>query len=206
MAKKRGRKGTLRMEDIHLSACRTFGKYGYAGATLSQIAEDLGVSKQLLRYHVESVEDLFQELMSQWTATGQLVTMRALAADHRGGPARALIIAQATFAWMREYPDLAKLTTVFFQAAQFKPALRSGLNKTMETGRQRLFEILNHSNSVNPNDKKTLHDLSFAIHQQIVGSSLYIIGFNAWDQIAKIERTCLMAIEQLIEPHFRLKT
>jgi AcrR family transcriptional regulator len=203
LVKRRGRKAALKTEDIHRAACRTFAKYGYAGATLSQIAEDLGVSKQLLKYHIDSIEDLFHELLSQWTATGQMVTLRALAGDHRGGHRRVLIIAQATFAWMREYPDLAKLTPVFLQAAQLKPKLRATLNKTMDVGRQRLFEILSHGEAIDSKDKRNLKDLSLAIHQQIVGSSLYIIGFDVWTRSAEIERTCLLAIEQLMAPHFK---
>lgn len=202
MAVKRGRKAALTREEIHLTACRTFAKYGYAGTTLSQIAEDLGVSKQLLKYHVKSTEALFYELMAEWTATGQMVTLRALAADHRGGSNRVLVIAQATFAWMHEHPDLAKLTPVFFQAAQLMPHLRTALNKTMDVGRKRLFEILNQAGANNPNDKKGLQDLTLSIHQQIIGSALYIIGFDTWSRSPEIERTCLLAIERLMEPYF----
>ena len=59
----RARRSALRRKEILESAARTIGRRGFAGATLSAIAEDVGISAPSLLHHFRNKESLLTELI-----------------------------------------------------------------------------------------------------------------------------------------------
>lgn len=63
-----------RKKAIMESAIKEFALYGFKGATTQSIAERAKISKQQLHYHIESKEDLYQQILNdiyhEWDEMG----------------------------------------------------------------------------------------------------------------------------------------
>ncbi len=57
----RSRRGARSVQRIVRAASRVFGRSGYDGASMGEVAKEAGVSKGLLHYHFKSKEDLLLE-------------------------------------------------------------------------------------------------------------------------------------------------
>lgn len=60
------RNGIRRRREIIESAARVFGKYGYAGGSLRQIATEVGVTPAALARHFDSKEGLLMAVLDYW--------------------------------------------------------------------------------------------------------------------------------------------
>lgn len=62
------RKGIQRRQEIVTAAAQIFGKYGYIGGSLRQIASEVGVSAATLVSHFEHKEGLLVAVLEHWKA------------------------------------------------------------------------------------------------------------------------------------------
>lgn len=62
------RNGIKRRREIIESAATVFGRFGYAGGTLRQIAEEVGVTPAALARHFDSKEGLLIAVLDYWDA------------------------------------------------------------------------------------------------------------------------------------------
>ncbi len=60
------RNGIRRRREIIEAAAKVFGQYGYAGGSLRQIAQDVGVTPAALARHFESKEGLLIAVLEHW--------------------------------------------------------------------------------------------------------------------------------------------
>lgn len=67
------RNGIKRRREIIESAAKVFGRFGYAGASLRQIAQDVGVSPAALMRHFDSKEGLLVAVLEYWDAANDTV-------------------------------------------------------------------------------------------------------------------------------------
>jgi AcrR family transcriptional regulator len=74
------------VQRILRAASASFGRRGYHGSSLSEIARDAGVAKSLLHYHFASKEELFLEVQLQ-LCRDLLDQVRALTRDGQGSMA-----------------------------------------------------------------------------------------------------------------------
>lgn len=72
--------GIRTRREIIDSATRVFGSYGYAGGSLRQIADEVGVTPAALTRHFDNKEGLLAAVLGQWDAA----TDSLLPADVRG--------------------------------------------------------------------------------------------------------------------------
>ncbi|MCU1477702.1 MAG: hypothetical protein JWQ64_2395 [Subtercola sp.] len=63
--------GIKRRREIIESASRIFASYGYAGGSLRQIAEEVGVTPAALTRHFESKEGLLSAVLENWDAEAE---------------------------------------------------------------------------------------------------------------------------------------
>ncbi|MGF4041757.1 TetR/AcrR family transcriptional regulator [Paenarthrobacter nitroguajacolicus] len=70
MAESRGpyKKGVQRRQEILEAAQQVFGKFGYVGGSLQQIADQVGVSRAALVRYFPDKESLLTALLQQWEA------------------------------------------------------------------------------------------------------------------------------------------
>jgi AcrR family transcriptional regulator len=72
--------GIKRRRDIVESAARVFGRFGYAGGSLRQIADEVGVTPAALTRHFGSKEGLLEAVLAYWDTEAD----RQLPASLRG--------------------------------------------------------------------------------------------------------------------------
>jgi AcrR family transcriptional regulator len=60
-----GSNRTVHSDDIIRTAAKLFAAKGYHGAKLNEIAQELGISKPALYYHVGNKETIFREIVNQ---------------------------------------------------------------------------------------------------------------------------------------------
>jgi AcrR family transcriptional regulator len=75
------RNGIKRRREIIASAMKVFGEYGYAGGSLRQIAQDVGVTPAALARHFDSKEGLLIAVLEHWDAENDRI-MDAFPAAH----------------------------------------------------------------------------------------------------------------------------
>lgn len=187
-----------------LEAClRILVRRGYGAATLAEIARESGLSRQLVLYHLKSPEEALMALAKQWGQTGQQVTLERLAATHEAGEGRVLAMAAAMFEWMRRYPEISKLTPVLFQGASEIEDLKKLQVATLSTGRNRIIEILSKTNPYAKWESSKLSEIASGLHSVMIGTALYIIGLDQYEQIPYFEKICLDTISSIFAKHHR---
>lgn len=94
-------RGALRRDAILQAAQRQFGRYGFRGVTLREVAREAGVSLTLVDHHFGSKLMLFEAVALRWHA----------AVDTASAPLRALVDAP-------DPPSLERLVDTFFEVLQ----------------------------------------------------------------------------------------
>ena len=174
-------------EKILEASLRVFLRLGYGGATLSTIAKEAGMSKQLVLYHLKSPEDALVSLAHRWGETGRMVTIETLAETYGSAEDRILAIVVATFKWMKQYKALSSLTPVLFQSTPLLGPLKSLQTSTLETGFVRIVGFLRNVKGFENMREEGLLEVARVIHSSIMGCSLYVIGLDQWNLIDRSE-------------------
>lgn len=122
------------------AATKRFGEYGYSDTTMESIAEEAGVSKGTLYYYFDSKEELFMELLLDWTE-------RFGGFWEDGGPegspvGNLLRIHNTIIEIIDETGSLGRLTLEFWANASRKEKLEKILNDTIKEYRKKTAEII----------------------------------------------------------------
>ena len=100
----RGRAGATRRRLIE-QAVRHFGKRGYDGTSLDQVAGAAGVRKQTLLYYFPTKEALLEACMAEVSARVALELAEALA-EQESNARKAETVIRAVFRLAEEWPDV----------------------------------------------------------------------------------------------------
>jgi AcrR family transcriptional regulator len=101
--------GRARQQQILVEATRAFGRAGFDGVTVQEIAEACGISRQGLLHHFGSKEDLLMALLRQRDEADEELFRRTLADS--GSPFRAIL------AVVRANAAAPAITAMFTQLA-----------------------------------------------------------------------------------------
>ncbi|BDZ46127.1 TetR/AcrR family transcriptional regulator [Naasia aerilata] len=101
--------GRARQQQILAEATRAFGRAGFDGVTVQEIAEACGISRQGLLHHFASKEDLLMALLRQRDEADEELFRRTLADS--GSPFRAIL------AVVRANAAAPAITAMFTQLA-----------------------------------------------------------------------------------------
>lgn len=115
--------------------------------------------------------------------------------DNASVEGRVLTMAKGVFAWMRQYPQMAKLTPVLIAACHSNNKSFVSIKETLDLGLQRLRGFLSRSKGIS---SKKLDDMTLSIHCQMFGTILYAITMDRISDLDLLEKSTLEMIRNFV--------
>jgi len=167
--------GEERRTTLVEEAIRAFGRQGYNGASLDQIATAVGVRKQTLLYYFPSKDALLEACLA---AAGERLAAE-IAAALEGKETywdRAEAVIHAVFGLAEEWPEFPMFIR---EAGRLGPAAFEGLADVLDPMRKRAIEFLETGMNQGEIRKQDPAMLLFTLYTAVVGSLTEASVLNA---------------------------
>ena len=192
--------------DLVLTASqKLLAQKGYGGLTLSAIANEAGVDRQLVYYHFKQLDKVVIILTERWDESGVNHTVQALAENDDSGALKVVGMAQGIFQWLRKDPEICKMGFALFQAAAEIPRVQQIMEDGASTGRNRIRSFLIRDPKVKKMSEAKLEILVDSIHLHLYGAYFYAISLNAWDRLDSLEAECIRSLQLILSPYLSQK-
>ncbi len=158
--------GAERRTTIVEEAIRAFGREGYQGASLDQIAQAVGIRKQTLLYYFPTKDDLLETCLA---AAGRRVAEdieAALEAPAEPGE-RAEAVIRAVYALAEEWPEFPMFIR---EAGRLGPNAFERFGTALEPLRERAIEYLQAGMDAGLMRKQDPALLLFTLYTAVIGS------------------------------------
>jgi TetR/AcrR family transcriptional regulator len=160
------RGGAERRTTIVEEAIRAFGREGYQGASLDQIAQAVGIRKQTLLYYFPTKDDLLETCLA---AAGKRVAediVTALEAPAEPGE-RAEAVIRAVYALAEEWPEFPMFIR---EAGRLGPNAFDRFAGALDPLRERAVEFLQAGMDAGQIRKQDPALLLFTLYTAVIGS------------------------------------
>jgi TetR/AcrR family transcriptional regulator len=159
-------KGVERRTTIVEEAIRAFGREGYQGASLDQIAQAVGIRKQTLLYYFPTKDDLLETCLA---AAGQRVAEDiAVALEGPAEPGeRAEAVIRAVYALAEEWPEFPMFIR---EAGRLGPNAFDRFAGALDPLRERAIEFLQAGMDAGQIRKQDPALLLFTLYTAVIGS------------------------------------
>ncbi|MEZ4816230.1 MAG: hypothetical protein R3A80_13675 [Bdellovibrionota bacterium] len=170
-------------------------KEGTTALSLTRLAEELNISKQLVRYHVPDLDQAALELFKITALTGASFTQKSIEGVIRWEE-KVLSWIHATFDWVVAYPDFAKFLLFMYHRASVDTEVKELHSKIVNTGRNRLKEVINSCPKKNIQNNST--QLTLIIHQLITAALIEMLSMNDIKNQASYKKTFILSTEYIL--------
>lgn len=188
--------------DLILDASlRLMNKYGYGSLSLTQIADEIGITKQRVYYHFKAVDEILMILAQEWSKTGQAYAIESLAKTHEVGVFKLIAMSNGMFDWMNEKSELSKLGLVIFQTSPYIKELDQFMTEAKNAGRDRIQSILIQEKTFSKMNKKKIDHVVTTFHSLMYGFYFYIIAMNDFSNLNSHRENCNQSIRRLIDSY-----
>jgi DNA-binding transcriptional regulator YbjK len=171
-------------------------KEGTTALSLTRLAEDSGLSKQLIRYHVPDLDHAALELFRITAQTGARFTQDRLEKVH-GSEKKMRAWVEATFDWVVAFPDFAKFLLFMYHRASVDDEVKDLHEKIMSTGRKRLLGVL--SLSERKSIQRNAVFLTQILHQLMTAVLIEMLSLEDLKNHVKYRKEFHQAVEFILK-------
>ena len=171
-------------------------KEGSTSLSLTRLADELKISKQLVRYHLPDLDQAALELFKITAQIGARFTQERLSRI-QDPEDKFYAWIEATFDWVVAYPDFAKFLLFMYHRASVDAEVKVLHARIVSTGRARLHDIL----SAYPKKKiqKNLENLTRTLHQLITASLIEMLSLDDLKNHPRYRKEFIESAQYLLE-------
>lgn len=168
---------------------------GSTALSLTRLAEELKISKQLVRYHVSDLDQAALELFTMIATSGAHYIRQELE-KCRDWKEELFVWHQANFDWFVAYPDFGKFLLFMYHRASVDPETRILHEKIVSTGRQRIKKIL--KNSSQKSILKNAETLSMMMHRSLTAALIEMFSCDDIKNHAEYRKSLKSSFDYLL--------
>lgn len=169
---------------------------GSSAVSLTRLAEELKISKQLVRYHISDLDQASHELFKIIVESASTYIRSRVNAAHTWKE-QLYTWAEANFEWFMAYPEFGKFLLFMYHRASVDEEVRVLHEKVVSAGRSRVFDFLNQSNERSL--KKNADMLSSLIHQSATALIIQMLSLDDLKNFQKYKKQLSQQIDFLLK-------
>lgn len=190
-------------DEILRAGLNLMNRYGYGSISLTSLASEAKITKQLVYYYFRSMDEILMVLAEKWSQTGQQCALESLAETQELGAMKIIAIGSGMFRWMKDNQELSRLGLVIYQSSPHLKNLDVFMASTRIKARERISSILNQEKTFSSLSKIQIEKVVTAIHSILYGFYFYVIVMNDFKNLKSHEENCEQSLRRLIASYLK---
>jgi len=160
---------------IQKCALKILTKEGMGAFKKTRIADETGLSKQVIQYHYPDLVPLLMELYTDAAKPGQKFTVEALAKAKSPADKLGAMI-DGAFMWLLKYPTHGQFFLIMYHWSSVEPKLRTIHAQILAGGLDRIRGVL--LESFKYKEMEEVESRARTIHNLMLGTFLRMVSLN----------------------------